>query len=170
MSSLPSPHPLEPPRLVLPYRGGSRGRDRRKAPRRHYEWQSLHSTLDGVRILVVDDNEDHLDIITAFLQRLGATVLNALGAPGALLQLREFKPDIVLADLMMPRVDGFKLLAEIKALRLDDGGRVPIVAVSGHYDAATAVKSGFSAFVAKPLDFQQLTETIIDLLPDRDER
>ena len=170
MSSVPSSQPLEDPRPAPPCRTGTRGRDRRNKPRRRYEWQSLHGTLDGVRILVVDDNEDHLDIITAFLQRLGATVLNALGASGALLQIREFKPDLVLADLMMPRVDGFTLLAEIKQLHLDDDGRIPIVAVSGHYDARTAVGSGFRAFVPKPVDFQQLTETILDVLPERDAR
>jgi CheY-like chemotaxis protein len=170
MSSVPIPHPLEDPRPVPLRHVGPRGRDRRRKARRRYEWQSLHGTLDGVRILVVDDNEDHLDIITAFLQRLGATVLNALGASGALLQIREFKPDVVLADLMMPRIDGFKLLAEIKQLRLDDGGRIPVVAVSGHYDAKTAVDSGFRGFVPKPVDLQQLTETILDVLPERGTR
>lgn len=116
--------------------------------------------LDGLRILVVDDEPETLEIIAHTLREAGAEVLEATGAGAALEVLAEDSDlHVVLSDLQMPDLDGFDLMKRLKAREK------PIVAVAlsasaSLGDAKRAIEAGFSVHVAKPIAMADLVETI----------
>ena len=71
--------------------------------------------LEGVRVLAVDDEEDSRELILMSMQIAGAEVMVVSSAPGALAALPDFKPDVIVADLAMPGMDGFMLMEELRA-------------------------------------------------------
>jgi CheY-like chemotaxis protein len=124
--------------------------------------------LDGLRLLVVEDHADSRAVLQQLLSALGATVDEAGDGREALevLETPRHKPDLILCDLRMPRMDGFALAKRVRRdLRWR---RVPIVAVTaltapGDYDRT--LEAGFSAHIEKPINFDLLLSTIRRLLP-----
>lgn len=112
-------------------------------------------TLNGVRILCVDDHEDSLQLFKIMLESHGANVLVANNAETALSLMLGQIPDVLLSDICMPGMDGLTLLRTIRLL-----GRVPAVAVSAHASDNDAVISGFNTLLTKPIDEGVLIETI----------
>jgi CheY-like chemotaxis protein len=129
--------------------------------------------LDGLRLLVVEDHGDSRAVLRQLLSALGATVDEAGDGREALevLATPRRKPDLILCDLRMPRMDGFALA---KRLRRDlRWRRVPLVAVTaltapGDYDRT--LEAGFSAHIEKPINFDLLLSTIRRLLPQPSKR
>jgi len=121
--------------------------------------------LTGVRVLVVDDNPINLAVARAILEAVGADITTAGDGSEALEILRLTTFDIVLMDLQMPRVDGREAVAQIRS---GQAGRatIPVIALTadvlGGDDALLAL--GFDAVQTKPIDTQQLLETICDVL------
>jgi CheY-like chemotaxis protein len=109
------------------------------------------------RILVVDDHADGTDTMAALLQLLGHAVRTAYDGLTAIDIAKDFKPDVVLLDLGMPRLDG---LAVARALRqLPEGYGFYLVAVTGWVrleDREHTKEAGFDAHLAKPVDSSQL--------------
>jgi CheY-like chemotaxis protein len=118
--------------------------------------------LDGVEVLAVDDNLDALEVASAALSEVGASVRQALSADDAMTLWQLAPSDVVLCDLAMPFADGFELL---RRLRLTDvaGASVPVIAVtayaSEHYRQG-CLDAGFRAHVAKPYDTAELIRTV----------
>jgi signal transduction histidine kinase len=124
--------------------------------------------LDNVKILVVDDDHDGREMLAELLQAQGATVVTVPGALEAIQEVPRFHPDIMLADIAMPGVDGYQL-----QLRLRDSmteGQLPLAIALTAYaraeDKARAFAHGYSAHVAKPVDALVLVRTIRQLLPN----
>jgi CheY-like chemotaxis protein len=120
--------------------------------------------LAGLRVLVVDDEPETLELVSLTLRSAGAEVFEASGAEVALEQLGARAPDVVLSDLQMPGLDGFELMR-----RLKDRPASPVaVALSANAsldDARRALEAGFSVHVAKPIGTTDLVETVRAVAP-----
>jgi signal transduction histidine kinase len=123
--------------------------------------------LDGVRLLVVDDDEDSRDLIVCILQDWGANVTSASSAEEAMRLLQQNLPDVLLSDIGMPDVDGYALLRQVRGLPAERGGGVPAIALTAYAseaDGARARAAGFQAHVTKPLDPDALTAAVAELV------
>jgi CheY-like chemotaxis protein len=126
--------------------------------------------LTGIRILVVDDNEDTADLLATFLGSCGATVLSARSGAEALGCL-DARPaiDLLLTDLAMPGLNGIELVKRVRAHPRH--AALPAVAVSGYpetYFAGDAER--FSTFILKPVDVDALAATVKRLVAARNRR
>lgn len=127
-------------------------------------------SLRGVHILVVDDEEDCRALLAAILGYCGALVTAVGSAQEGLGVMALIRPDAIVADLLMVEEDGFSLVRRVRALKPDDGGMVPAVAVSAlaaETDRDRARAAGFDAYLTKPLDPWELCRTISALLSTR---
>jgi CheY-like chemotaxis protein len=88
--------------------------------------------LAGVRVLVVDDDADTRDLITAVLGQSGAEVVTVSSTLEALDALARLRPHVLVSDISMPGDDGYALLARVRALGLDREGRLPAVALTAY--------------------------------------
>ena len=119
--------------------------------------------LDGLHVLVVDDNEDTRDVLQAVLEIDGATVSTAPSSDAALTALDAEPPDVMLIDIGMPIMNGFDLVRQIRRRPVDSGGRVPAVALTGYIsaeDRASATEAGFQAYLTKPVDERALVDAV----------
>lgn len=123
--------------------------------------QMQASALHGLRILLIDDNEDVLTLFTMLLESEGANVTTSQSAREALDLLAEGDFGLVISDLTMPDMDGYDF---IRAMRAQENSRlVPALAVSGisrSQDIDRAIQAGFSAHVSKPVDIEVLAEVV----------
>jgi CheY-like chemotaxis protein len=114
------------------------------------------SAVPRRRVLVVDDNVDAAESLSALLEAAGHAVRTAYDGPQALRLAREFEPELVLLDLGLPGMDGFEVARALRAV-----GPARMVAVTG-YDQAEyrqrARDAGFDAYLVKPLDLQSLRQ------------
>jgi CheY-like chemotaxis protein len=121
--------------------------------------------LDGVHVLVVDDDADAREILMMLLERAGAVVVTAGSAPAAVEAVAKARPDVLISDLAMPDWDGFDL---IRQLRNDgqDAKVLPAVALTAFAqkdDARLALSAGFQVHLPKPVDAHDLTSAIARL-------
>jgi len=111
--------------------------------------------LDGLRVLVVDDEEDARTLVAAVLERAGAKVTTAASVAEALAAIRASVPDVLLSDIGMPAQTGYDLMKQVRALPPAEGGRVPAAALTAYArdeDRRRALAAGFAMHVPKPLD------------------
>jgi CheY-like chemotaxis protein/anti-sigma regulatory factor (Ser/Thr protein kinase) len=117
--------------------------------------QMLIPDLIGIRVLVVDDDPDALRMVREILEAAGAQVSSASSADEALQSLNALRPDVLVADLGLPRMDGFELIAEIRR-RPDPAVRdLPAAALTAYArseDRSRALKAGFQIHLPKPID------------------
>jgi PAS domain S-box-containing protein len=119
----------------------------------------LPERLDGVRILAVDDEEDALGLLRVILESAGAEVTTAGSALLALDLLRNLAFDAIIADIGMPRMDGFELIRAIRQTLPPPANRVPAAALTAYArseDRVTALASGFQMHIAKPVNPTEL--------------
>ncbi|HZN63895.1 MAG TPA: response regulator [Tepidisphaeraceae bacterium] len=124
--------------------------------------------LDGVRVLVVDDAADALDIIAEILRRAGAQVETAESAREGLRTFGRVRPDVLVSDIAMPEEDGYALIQTVRALTPEDGGGVPAIALTAYAreeDRLRSLEAGFQAHLAKPVEPGALVTTVADLAP-----
>jgi signal transduction histidine kinase/ActR/RegA family two-component response regulator len=120
-------------------------------------------SLAGLRVLVVDDEEDARVLVEHALEGESAHVHTAASAAAALEHLREHEADVVISDLAMPGEDGYTLLRRVRA---SDQARVrtlPVVALTAYAradDRSRALAAGFQAFISKPVDIDELISAI----------
>jgi CheY-like chemotaxis protein len=122
--------------------------------------------LEGLRVLLVDDEADSLEITRMMLERDGATVACAMTAEKALAMIQDDLPDAVLCDIAMPEHDGFWLLRSLRALPAKQGGTIPVAALTAHASAATTkevLRAGFRLHIKKPADPEQLAKAVTSL-------
>jgi PAS domain S-box-containing protein len=122
--------------------------------------------LHGVKILAVDDDRDALRLVSEILQATGADVLTADSAEQALATLNANAVDVLVADLGMPHVDGFELIARVRKSTKDSVRRIPATALTAYArseDRARALRSGFQLHLAKPIDPGELMAAIASL-------
>jgi PAS domain S-box-containing protein len=114
--------------------------------------------LEGVRVLLVDDEADALDVVRRLLESRGATVATASSAKDALEILATSRPDVLVSDIGMPAMDGFEFMRRIREREVK-GERIPAIALTAFArteDRKRAILSGYQAHVAKPFDTTEL--------------
>lgn len=123
------------------------------------------SKLKGVHVLLVDDDEDTLRLITAALAQGEAKVTAVSSAEAAIEVLRTLTPDVLISDIAMPNEDGYQFLARVRALNLDHLRLMPAVAITAYAreeDRIQALASGFQAYLAKPLELSELITVVAE--------
>lgn len=122
--------------------------------------ERIHS-LNGLDVLIVEDSEDTLTLLSAVFSREGANVTTATSAAEALELAVSKRPGVIISDIGMPDVDGYQLLEQLKVLPgMDD---VPAIAISGYAsdeDRERALDTGYRALVPKPIDVDELFDLI----------
>jgi CheY-like chemotaxis protein len=129
--------------------------------------------LSGLRVLVVDDEPDARDLLTAVLEDRGADVTAVASASAALETLARWTPDVLVSDIGLPGDDGYVLMRKIRALEDKHGGRVPAVAVTAYArveDGARALAAGFQVHLAKPIDPAAFCATVAEVAGARQKR
>ena len=127
--------------------------------------QNSESPLDARTVLVAEDDEDVRLLMRTLLGRRGYRVVEARDGQETLDIAKDVRPDIVLMDLQLPRLNGFavaRFIRQTDALR-----RVPIIVVSAHDPAKhrnLALAAGCNAYVQKPIDFDHLDGLMLSLL------
>jgi signal transduction histidine kinase/ActR/RegA family two-component response regulator len=126
--------------------------------------------LQGLRILVVDDDADMGELVTYILQDCGAEVVAVASAGAAIQHLLDAtvpKPDVIVSDIGMPEEDGLSLLQRVRALDESQGGRTPALAVTAFAraeDRTAALRAGFNLHLAKPVEPEELVAAIANLV------
>jgi signal transduction histidine kinase len=124
------------------------------------------SSLEGVSVLIVDDDLDAREILTLALRDQGARVRAVASAAAALRSLRKQVPDVVVSDIGMPGQDGYAFLRKLRLLDSSQGGQVPAVALTAFAapaDAARALAAGFNRHVSKPVMPSEIVEVVASL-------
>ncbi|MGI8997822.1 MAG: PAS domain S-box protein [Pyrinomonadaceae bacterium] len=122
--------------------------------------------LDGVRVLVVDDEPDARQLLTVVLERCGAKILTAASATEALRLLAEVRPDVLLSDIGMPGEDGYSLIRKVRALPAEQGGRTPAAALTAYAsaeDRKRVLLAGFQLHIPKPVEPTELITVVASL-------
>ena len=121
-------------------------------------------SLKNLKVLLVEDSEDTLTLLSAMFSREGAHVITATSAADALKWASTNQPDIMISDIGMPDVDGYELLEKLKQMPRMNG--IPAIAISGYAsdaDRRKAISVGYVALVPKPIDIDALFTLIHDL-------
>jgi signal transduction histidine kinase len=123
-------------------------------------------SLEGIRVLVVDDDKDTRELIVAMLtERRGEAIAVSSAAEG-LLAVRSFCPHVIVSDIGMPTDDGYAFVERLRLLDPAEGGSTPIVALTafaGPQDRERALRAGFDTYVAKPVGSAELATVIANL-------
>jgi CheY-like chemotaxis protein len=125
---------------------------------------SQANVLEGVSVLVVDDDQDTRDVLREAVRAAGGAVETAGSGEAALTALKDRPVDLILCDLAMPGMDGYELMRRIRAIGSRGNGPAA-VAVSAHAGTlaeARAREAGFQSFVAKPYSTDKLFEAIAE--------
>ncbi|HEX6861420.1 MAG TPA: ATP-binding protein, partial [Thermoanaerobaculia bacterium] len=127
--------------------------------------------LHGLRVLLVDDEPDAREVVSAALEELGAEVDSVPSAADALAALHRTGADVLVADIGMPEEDGYSLIRRIRNLE-GELGRLPAIALTayaGEADRLRALEAGFQIHLPKPIDPGALAEAVA-AIADRTER
>lgn len=122
------------------------------------EFSTDFSSLQGLRVLVVDDNVDCCDLIKLLLQLYGVEVQTAFSVQEGLEIFRQWQPDVLVSDIVFPQEDGFALIQQVRTKAGEPGKVVLAIAVMGYADEQTlkrALSAGFDLLFTKPLNFDE---------------
>jgi len=122
------------------------------------------AALEGVKVLLVEDEADTREMIAYGLQQFGASVAQASSAAEALREFVTSTPDILVSDIGMPDTDGYQLLALIQGQTSQPPPAVALTAYATPADRERALRSGFQAHVNKPVELPQLVSVLAGLL------
>ncbi len=128
------------------------------------------SFLEGLRILLVDDDAATLQVLSMMLVGEKAHVITAESAPEAYSKLQKHLPDVLLSDIGMPEEDGFRFIRRVRMLTEECGGRVPAIAITAFArleDRTMAEDAGFDGFVTKPVLLEDLVAELYKSLQKR---
>jgi signal transduction histidine kinase/CheY-like chemotaxis protein len=121
------------------------------------------TALAGLRVLVVEDDEDAAALMATILGAAGASVRTATSAKDAEVLFGAERPDVLVSDIEMPGTDGYTLIRTIRARSWEDGGHVPAIAVTAYSSVADRVRSlaaGFDNHLPKPVEPVELVATV----------
>jgi CheY-like chemotaxis protein len=126
------------------------------------------SGLQGVKILIVDDDPDACDLLSTILQVYEeAEVVTFSSVKDGLSVFRQLQPQVLISDIAMPNADGVDLIQAIRSLPVEHGGKIPAIALSAMVrdeDRQRALQAGFNRYLTKPMDAEELITVLRDLL------
>jgi signal transduction histidine kinase/ActR/RegA family two-component response regulator len=144
------------------------------APARGEERTRRTPSLDGITVLVVDDEEDAREAMAVLLGQAGARVISVGGAAEAIDTLDRERPDVLLSDIAMPGEDGYALIRRVRSRSGEAGGRIPAAALTAYAtleDRAKAIRAGYDEHIPKPVDPTRLIGAVALLVDaDREDR
>lgn len=123
--------------------------------------------LEGLKILVVDDEADSRDLLAAILTRSGSQVRCSESAAEAIRAFQEWQPDLLVSDIAMPNEDGYSLLRKLRELKSERAKWIPAVALTAYAseeDRSLALSAGFQIHLAKPIEPKSLVDSIAAIL------
>ena len=123
-------------------------------------------SLNGLRVLLVDDEIETREIISTVVERTGAEVKTCTSAREALTELTAWRPDVILSDIAMPDEDGYSFIGRVRALPHNEGGATPAAALTAYAreeDRKQALAAGYQMHIAKPIGAGQLVTMIAKL-------
>ena len=124
------------------------------------------ASLNGLRVLVIDDEHDARTLLRAMLERCGAQVVAVGSAREGLDSIQGWMPDVLIADIGMPVEDGYALIKKVRALPRERGGHTPALALTAYArteDRARALSEGYQVHLAKPVDRYELAGVVANL-------
>ncbi|MGB7922881.1 MAG: ATP-binding protein [Pyrinomonadaceae bacterium] len=122
--------------------------------------------LAGLRVLVVDDEPDTLELLRMALTQCQAEVTPVSTAASALRAFEESRPDVLVSDIGMPDEDGYSLIRKVRALEDDNGRRIPAIALTAYAreeDRMRALLAGFQVHIAKPINPAEFVAVVASL-------
>ena len=121
--------------------------------------------IRGCKVLVVDDNPQNTELVQAYLESLPVEIATAVDGVDAMAQAERFRPDLVLLDVMMPRMSGFEVCQKIKQNpELRDTVIIMVTALHEVGDFERAVECGCDDFLTKPVNKLELVTRVRSLL------
>ena len=148
-------------------RDPARADERRREVERRRNVTGEKVRLDGIHVLVVEDDDDSRKLLGTMLKQQGAQVSSAASAKDAFSLFCEKLPDVVISDLGMPDEDGYELIQKIRALSQQAGGTTPAIALTGYAtrkDRERSLASGYQLHIAKPIEQSELISAISALI------
>lgn len=130
-------------------------------------------SLAGIRVLLVEDDDDSRDLLSLVLSRCGAEVSSVSSSNEALNSFKQRSPDVVISDIGMAEEDGYALIRKIRTIegeRLDGESLTPTIALTGYAtnaDRDRALSAGYQLHVAKPVEPEDLVAAILTLIQPR---
>ena len=122
--------------------------------------------LEGLRVLIVDDEQDSRDVLKATLEMCGVQVRAASSVAECLALLAAERPDLLLSDIGMPEEDGYALIRKVRSLPREAGGELPVVALTAYArpeDRTRALLLGFTTHLPKPVEPLELLAVVASL-------
>jgi CheY-like chemotaxis protein len=123
----------------------------------------LTPALEGLRVLLVDDERDTLEALAMVLAAAGAEVRTASSASRAFEVLSAWQPGVIVSDIGMPGEDGYTLIRRLRELPAERGGRVPAVALTAYarvQDRVKVLAAGFQMHTPKPIEPAELVAVV----------
>ncbi|WP_416668611.1 response regulator [Egbenema bharatensis] len=116
---------------------------------------------------MVDDDADTREFTAFVLEQAGARVITVASAAEALARLTQLQPDLLLSDIGMPEMDGYRLIRQVRSLPPDQGGQIPAIALTayaGEINQQQALEAGFQRHLSKPVEPDHLIATAAHLV------
>ena len=135
--------------------------------RRTFPETSDEKPLEGVRILLVEDDEDSCEMLKVMFEQSGIKITAVDSAAEAFEIIQQKPPDILISDVGLPGEDGYDLLRKIRQLTPAKGGLTPAIALTGYaslQDRSLAFQAGFQEHLSKPVDIEKLIQLVKGLL------
>jgi len=147
-------------------------RDPARAEERRREVERRHSRsgvirLDGIHVLLVEDDDDSRKLLGTMVKHYGAKVTSTKSAAKALEVFENEVPDVIISDIGMPDQDGYELIRKLRALPVEKGGNIPAIALTGYAsrkDRERALNSGYNQHIAKPIEQADMISAIAALV------
>ena len=134
------------------------------------EASAPRASLQGLRLLLVEDDPDTREVLSALLRDVGVRVVAVDSVEAALKAIAAAPPEILVSDVAMAGRDGYDLIRAVRRLPPGRGGRVPAIALSAfarESDRQDALQAGYDRHVAKPVEFEALVSAVADVVAAR---
>lgn len=122
--------------------------------------------LNGLNVCVVDDDDDSLCMVTFIFEEYQVEIKTAKSVDDAIQIIEEWKPDVVISDIVMPDKDGYSLIRFIRHNEGFFGGFLPAIAITSYVtpeSLKTAIDAGFQEVICKPFDIDELVATVANI-------
>jgi PAS domain S-box-containing protein len=127
-------------------------------------------SLNGVRVLIVDDKEDARDLLIHVFKPCGAQVKTAASADEGLVDVKDWRPDVIISDIEMPGTDGYSFMQQVRAWEGEHGGWIPAIALTAYArrtDRLRTLSAGFQMHVTKPVEPNELVTVVASLIQQK---
>lgn len=138
----------------------------RLEPRRPAAAQEIRRLLVGIKVLIVDDQNDVLHLLKTILDLHGASVQMATSVATAIVSIEQTTPDVIISDIGMPKESGYDLIRKLRLIEVAAGRQIPIAALTAHCrseDKEHILSAGFQMHLAKPIEPATLITSVARL-------